>query len=116
MKDLMVRFLNSIHIENIDDFDLDFDMVGKNRFNKNQIDMIIVKDTPWIYPLLRKFQDGLDTINYPYSLHFSYRVKPDFKDVSTLFENWYQTLYRLPPNITLTSEKKDIFILNMKMI
>ena len=106
MKDLMVRFLNSIHIENIDDFDLDFDMVGKNRFNKNQIDMIIVKDTPWIYPLLRKFQDGLDTINYPYSLHFSYRVKPDFKDVSTLFENWYQTLYRLPPNITLTSEKE----------
>lgn len=106
MKDLMIRFLNSIHVDNIDDFDLDFDMVGKNRFNKNQIDMIIVKDTPWIYPLLRKFQDGLDTITYPYSLHFSYRVKPDFKDVSTLFENWYQTLYRLPPNISLTSEKE----------
>ena len=106
MKDLMIRFLNSIHIDNLDDFDLDFDMVGKNRFNKNQVDMIIVKDTPWIYSLLRKFQDGLDTITYPYTITFSYRVKPDFKNVNALFENWYQTLYRLPPNITLTSEKE----------
>ena len=110
MKDLMVRFLKSIHIESIDDFDLDFDMVGMNRFNKKQVDMIIVKDTPWIYSLLRKFQDGLDTISYPYTIHFSYRIKPDFNNVKQLFENWYQTLYRLPPNIVLTSEN-DGYIL-----
>ena len=55
MKDKMRSFLNSIHIENVDDFDLDFEMVGRNRFNFQQIDMLIVKEQPWDYELLRQF-------------------------------------------------------------
>ena len=58
MQAKMKSFLNSIHIENIDDFDLDFEMVGRNRFNYQQVDMIITKQTPWTYELLRRFQDG----------------------------------------------------------
>ena len=45
----MVSFLKSLHIENIDDFDLEFESLGKNRFNHEQIDMTIVKNTPWQY-------------------------------------------------------------------
>ena len=111
MNDKMLRFLKSIHIENTDDFDVDFDLVGRNRFKKEQVDMIIVKDTPWKYHLLREFQDGLSTIEYPYFLRFSYKVRPDFNDVNSLFEDWYQTLYRLPPNIVLVDlEEGRIFI------
>ena len=66
MSDKMVRFLTSIKINNIDDFDLDFEMVGYNRFDKKQLDMVIVKKTPWQYELLREFQDGLETISYKY--------------------------------------------------
>ena len=62
MKEKMKSFLTHIHIENIDDFDIDFEMVGRNRFNYEQIDMIIVKETPWNYELLRQFMDGLGTI------------------------------------------------------
>ena len=76
MTDKMVSFLKHINIENIDDFDIDFEMVGRNRFKREQIDMVIVKNTPWQYYLLRQFQDGLNTLTYPYLLRFSYIKRP----------------------------------------
>ena len=110
MNDKMVRFLNSIHINNIDDFDLDFEMVGYNRFIKKQLDMVIVKKTPWKYSLLRQFQDGLNEITYPYLLRFSYLVRPNYQDVISLFEDWYQTLYRLPHNLNISNDEDVIII------
>ena len=75
MTDRMISFLKHINIENFDDFDIDFEMVGRNRFRKEQIDMVIRKNTPWKYHLLRQFQDGLNTLTYPYMLRFSYVVE-----------------------------------------
>ena len=97
----MRSFLNSIHIENIDDFDLDFEMVGRNRFNYQQIDMIITKERPWEYALLRQFQDGLDTISYPYTMQFSYRVRPTSDDAIALFYDWFRYLYRSESDMDL---------------
>jgi hypothetical protein len=96
MNDKMVRFLTSIGIYNTEDFDIDFDMLGKNRFKKDQLDMVIVKQTPWKYHLLRQFQDGLNTITYPYSIRFSYINRPQGDDVKLIFRDWYQTIYHLP--------------------
>ena len=110
MTDKMIRFLKSIGIYNVDDFDLDFEMVGYNRFDKKQLDMVIVKKTPWKYTLLRQFQDGLDTITYKYMLRFSYLVRPNFEDVISLFEEWYQTLYRLPHNLNVFNNEDIITI------
>ena len=107
MNDKMVRFLNSIRIENIDDFDIDFEMVARDRFKREQINMVIIKNTPWKYHLLRRFQDGLNEITYPYLLRFSYRVRPDFNDVKHLFADWYQTLYRLPHNLEIIDDGED---------
>ena len=101
MSDKMVSFLKHLNIENIDDFDIDFEMVGRNRFNRDQIDMMIVKSTPWKYHLLRQFQDALNNLTYPYLLRFSYLVRPDMNDLVKLFEDWYQTLYRIPHNLEL---------------
>ena len=101
MTDKMVSFLKHINIENIDDFDIDFEMVGRNRFKREQIDMVIVKNTPWQYYLLRQFQDGLNTLTYPYLLRFSYIKRPDMDDLISLFEDWYQTIYRIPHNLEL---------------
>ena len=58
MNDKMIRFLNSIGIEDIDDFDLDFEMISRDRFDNKKWNMIIVKETPWNYQLLRRFQDA----------------------------------------------------------
>ena len=101
MTEKMISFLRHMNIENIDDFDLDFEMVGRNRFNRNQIDMMIVKSTPWKYHLLRQFQDALNTLTYPYLIRFSYIVRPNMDDLIKLFEDWYQTIYRIPHNLEL---------------
>ena len=101
MTEKMISFLRHMNIENIDDFDLDFEMVGRNRFKREQIDMMIVKNTPWKYHLLREFQDALNTLTYPYLIRFSYIVRPDMNDLIKLFEDWYQTIYRIPHNLEL---------------
>ena len=101
MTEKMISFLKHLHIENIDDFDMDFEMVGRNRFNRDQIDMMIVKNTPWKYHLLRELQDALNNLDYPYLIRFSYIVRPDMNDLVKLFEDWYQTIYRIPHNLEL---------------
>ena len=111
MNDKMTRFLTSIGINNLDDFDLDFEMVGYNRFDRKQLDMVIIKDTPWQYDLLRQFQDGLNTVTYKYLLRFSYRVRPNLNDVIRLFEDWYQTLYRIPHNLNISGDDEGRFII-----
>ena len=107
MTDRMVSFLKHINIENIEDFDIDFEMVGRNRFKRDQIDMVIVKNTPWKYHLLREFQDGLNTLTYPYLLRFSYLVRPNMNDLIKLFEDWYQTLYHIPHNLELAVDGEN---------
>ena len=107
MTNKMLSFLTHLNIENIDDFDIDFEMVGRNRFKPQQIDMVIVKNTPWKYHLLRQFQDALNNVDYSYLIRFSYIVRPDMKDLVKLFEDWYQTLYRIPHNLELDSSDEN---------
>ncbi|MCQ2087425.1 MAG: PolC-type DNA polymerase III [Bacilli bacterium] len=92
----MISFLKSIHIDNVDDFDMDFEMVGRNRFNSKQIDMVIVKQTPWQYEFLHQLQDGLRTVDYPYYIRFSYIKRPTSEDVASLLKDWYQSIYHIP--------------------
>ena len=108
MNEKMISFLKHIHIENIDDFDLDFEMVGRNRFKREQIDMVIVKTTPWKYYLLREFQDGLNTLDYPYLLRFSYIIRPNMDNLLELFDEWYQTLYHVPHNLVLEPQNESL--------
>lgn len=92
--DKMIRFLKSIKIDNIDDFDLDFEMIGRNRFNKEQFDMIILKKTPWKFYLLQQFMDCLNNIQYKYTIQFSYIECPKSEDLNELFKDWYKSIYR----------------------
>ena len=107
MTSKMISFLTHLNIENIDDFDIDFEMVGRNRFKPQQIDMMIVKNTPWKYHLLRQFQDALNNVDYPYLIRFSYLVRPNMDDLIKLFEDWYQTLYRIPHNLELDGSEEN---------
>ena len=89
MNDKMRRFLESIHIENVERFDMDFDIVTRNKYNREQIDMLIVKQTPWTYELLEEFQSHLECIKYPYTMKFSYIQKPIASDATKLFGDWH---------------------------
>ncbi len=106
----MLRFLSSIHIDNVDDFDLSFEMINKNRFNPNQWDMVIVKEKVWEYRLLKQFIDSLSYITYKYTLRFSYLKRPDFADVNRLFDEWHLSIYHIPSTILLEDTKNDVII------
>lgn len=112
MKNEMVRFLKSIKIENIDDFDLDFEMISRNRFKRDQWDMVIVKKEPWDYRLLRQFIDSLENIKYPYLLRFSYIHRPTAQEAVDLFLKWYQSLYRLNFECSITYDENDHIFIN----
>ena len=107
MDSKIARFLKSLHIENVEDFDVSFDMIGKNRFNEKQWDFVILKETPWEYKYLKQFIDGLAYINYPYTLRFSYLVRPNFLDVISIFEEWYQSIYHTENVLDISGDDKD---------
>ena len=108
MNDKMRRFLKSIHIENIDRFDLDFDLVTRNQFVKEQIDMLMVKKTPWSYDMLDEFREGLNTITYPYTLSISYIQKPTVYEAIQLFDDWHRSNYRFPNEVKLEAHGDTI--------
>ena len=112
MSDKIKRFLTSINIENVEDFDMDFDMVNRNRFNPLQIDMIISKDTPWEYDLLRQFLDALNSITYPYKIHFSYKRMPTSDDTLHIFEQWYRYMYRTNLELDVKPVEKEVILIS----
>ena len=67
MDQKIVRFLKSIHIENVDDFDMSFDLCVRNILNNQEWDMVIMKKNPWTYNLLNQFIEGLNYITYKYN-------------------------------------------------
>ena len=101
MNDKMRRFLTSINIQNVERFDLDFDIVTRNQYNRNQIDMLIVKQVPWTYELLEEFQNHLESIKYPYTIKFSYIRKPNASDATKLFADWHYSHCRVNSTLKL---------------
>lgn len=110
MNKKMIRFLSSLDIADVEIFDLDFDLVGMNAIDKTQVDMAIVKDTPWQYHLLERFQRGLSKITYPYTITFSYKEKPSFYDAVHVIENWYRANYRANAPFELRDEHGSIVL------
>jgi DNA polymerase III subunit alpha, Gram-positive type len=99
MQERMKRFLNSIGISETECDDLDFDALIKNPFDHKQLDMVIIKDQPWEYPILNKFVNAILHLNYKCSFKFNYRKKPDANDVLDVFSGWYQNKFRIMDNL-----------------
>ena len=106
----MRRFLISIGIDSVERFDLDFDIVTRNQYNRNQIDMLIVKEKPWSFELLEEFQNHLETVKYPYSIKFSYLKKPNASDATKLFADWHYTHCRYNSNLKLIGISNTITV------
>ncbi len=104
--DKMERFLRSIGIDSFEGYDIDFEMLGKNRFDPSQFDMVILKDTPWEYELLMDFMNHLPNITYKYTLRFSYQIRPNASDILKLFNEWYIGTYKFisPINIAISED------------
>lgn len=109
MDPLMKRFLQSIHIEDMDRYDLSF--FGERPYVKENDVWIyqIKKDTPWEYDLLHEFQEHLCSItDYKYRIIFSYGQTLTADNALSLLYDWYQSIYHLPletQNVTLTNDR-----------
>jgi len=108
MNDKMKRFLTSIKLENIERFDMDFDLVTRNQLIREQVDMLIVKDTPWDSNLLQEFTNSLEHIEYPYTMSFSYRQKPTVENAISLFKDWHRTHNHFDVNLTIENINDSI--------
>lgn len=104
----MIRFLNSIGLNDVTSFDIDFDLIQRNPLDREQIDMYIVKDTPWEYQNLDLFMSCLSKIHYPYKMFFSYRKAPNVYDAIQLFEHWYTGIYHIPCQLELAANGENI--------
>jgi hypothetical protein len=65
MQEKMKRFLESIGIVDAERFDLDFDLVARDPYERNKVNMHIAKNSPWDYSALEEFQEGLTRATYP---------------------------------------------------
>ena len=101
MQEKMRRFLTSIGIENYEDYDLDFILVGRSPAQRERVDMAVLKETSWDYAVLERFLMALENIRYPYSLRFSYREDPSFEDVSSLYVSWHLSHFAEEPTCSL---------------
>ena len=97
MQEKMKRFLASIGIVDAERFDMDFDLVARDPYDRNKVNMAIAKQGPWEYAMYQEFQEGLATVKYPYSIRFSYVNAPSVYDLVSFFNSWYLSLYRATP-------------------
>src|SRR5574344_341853 len=97
MQEKMKRFLASIGIVDAERFDMDFDLIARDPYDRNKVNMAIAKQGPWEYAMYQEFQEGLATVKYPYSIRFSYVNAPSVYDLVSFFNSWYLSLYRATP-------------------
>ncbi len=93
MNDYTIRFLKSIKITNLDDFDLDFKSIKK--LPSGTWEMVINKDTPWTFELLDEFKECIVNINYPYDLKFEYKTQITPEIEKDLLLTWYKNIYHI---------------------
>ena len=90
MQERTIRFLHSIGIDDIDDYDLDFETITKSKYYPNHFVFSVKKETPWEYKKLDQFLNGLSNItSYNYEFNFVYDVKPDANNIFSLIKEWY---------------------------
>ncbi len=111
--DSMKRFLASIGLDP-SDFDMDFDLVSRDKYVPNCINMSIAKETPWEYRQLEMFQIGLSGVSYGYNIRFSYEKNPEPKDVIALLGDWYLSSCHYPYPFTPKAKGYSSLILAFK--
>ena len=88
----MIRFLQSLDIKNVEDFDMNFKVAKLDEKNHEVLLMTILVEKPWNYYALEEFLRGLGTIEYPYQLTYEYVSLKD-NDVYELFKDWVFAKY-----------------------
>ena len=108
MQPKMQRFLLSIGIEEFEEYDLDFILVGRAVDQPSRVDMAIRKTEPWSYDYLDRFLLALGNINYPYSIRFSYDQEPQPEEMGSFFSLWYLGRYNGMPPFEIDAKEGEV--------
>lgn len=103
----MIRFLNSIGIDNVDDYDIFFEMVGKDPYNNKRVIFTIRKETPWSLKPLLDFKKGMESLKYLYDLRFAYSETPYFNDVRSLLEDYFKEINGNSPMFSIEEGENE---------
>ena len=96
MSDYMIRFLNSIGVENVESFDMDFICLKKQPNGIWKMD--IKKNSYWSFDQLNEFKTKLINIDYPYELSFTYGSTITAEIIFKLLLDWYKNIYHVSYN------------------
>ena len=100
----IIRFLNSIGIENTDLFDMEFEKVERDHNDQTLLLMTIKKETGWNYYAYEQFESALGSIEYPYRLSMKYG-NIDEESIAEFVNNWL-----------LLSQRIFLFGLEIKLV
>ena len=103
-KPQIVRFLESLGVENVEMFDLDL-TVKRDQEDKNLFYLYFTKEIPWDYEILMEFLEITQRINFNAIIRFAYTQKPEFDDVESLFQSFCFNKYRIVKEIPMKQEK-----------
>ncbi len=103
-------FLKSIGISDVEKYDLDFVLVARNPYKREQVDMAIEKYSPWSYPVLEEFLSAIANIRYPYTIRFSYPNGIACEDVCTLFADWHMAHFYDYPSFPIGGEGENSIV------
>jgi len=103
-KPQIVRFLESLGVENVERFDLEL-AAKKDQNDKGLFHLNFTKETPWDYEILMEFLEITQRINYRAVLNFIYIQKPEFEDVESLFQSFCFNKYRIVKEIPFKQDK-----------
>ncbi len=108
MSTKIVRFLNSIGIQNTDGFDMDFKVAKLDPNDPSVFLMTIKKETGWDFYAFEQFRSGLETIEYPFVLDFEYgEISED--SIASFVNDWLVSERRIFHNL-------DISIVGNKLV
>ena len=94
--DILLRFLNSLGIDNPGDYDMTLTFCGKNASNRKILEFVIRKETPWTFDQYSLFVDGLSRVQYLTHFCFTYTRKPTINEILDFFKSWHQSIFHVP--------------------
>ena len=109
--DRIKRFLKSINIENIEDFDLDFVSITKSKVDNNVFVYVFKKYSPWEARCLDEFLSGLNSITtYKADISFIYDSDIKIEDVIEIVDSKYFNEFYSTFNIDYKVDGLKIFV------
>ncbi len=109
MQSKMEKFLKSIGLSNVEDFDMSFLKVSHAPNDPCCALMEIRKETLWDFDLLMDFREAISRVNYKCNIAFSYGETPNIYHIERLLKALYLRNYHVDSPFELELDNSNIY-------